>query len=284
MKDYFGYRNKIAVVTGSASGMGRAIVEMLVDLGAEVYALDWTEVSVSGIKSYIPTDLSNKASIDSAFEEIPAKIDKFFGCAGVSGQRHDYTTTMSINFIANKYITEEYLLDRMSVEGAIAYITSAGGLRWEKPDNIAEFISIVEAVGWNACIADIEDSGRKNQEGRFGYAMSKRALNYYVAYILPRFAEKKIRVNAILPGATKSGLTDDFAINTGGVENLIKFTGFAQRLAEAKEMGEPMIFLNSDMASYISGVLMDVDFGMNIRMVAGLATDIYGRRVPAKEV
>ena len=55
MKYYFGYQNKNVVVTGASSGMGKATAEMLVDLGAKVYALDWNECDVKGIKqlSYI---------------------------------------------------------------------------------------------------------------------------------------------------------------------------------------------------------------------------------------
>lgn len=47
MKDYLGYTGKVCVVTGAASGMGKATAEMLVDLGAMVYALDWAEVRKS---------------------------------------------------------------------------------------------------------------------------------------------------------------------------------------------------------------------------------------------
>ena len=49
MKDYLGYTGKVCVVTGAASGMGKATAEMLVDLGAMVYALDWAEVKVEGL-------------------------------------------------------------------------------------------------------------------------------------------------------------------------------------------------------------------------------------------
>ena len=68
MKDYFGYQGQIAVVTGAASGMGKATTEMLVDLGAKVYALDWQKVEVDGIEKYIHVDLSQKESIDQAFQ------------------------------------------------------------------------------------------------------------------------------------------------------------------------------------------------------------------------
>ena len=90
MKDYFGYAGKVCVVTGAASGMGKATAEMLVDLGAKVYALDWATVNIEGIEKYICTDLSQKDSIDKAFEAIPQQIDSFFGIAGVSGAKCDF--------------------------------------------------------------------------------------------------------------------------------------------------------------------------------------------------
>lgn len=83
MKDYFGYQDQVVVVTGAASGMGKATAEMLVDLGAKVYALDWQKVEVEGIEKQIQVDLSQKESIDQAFMNIPEHIHSFFGIAGV---------------------------------------------------------------------------------------------------------------------------------------------------------------------------------------------------------
>ncbi|MCD7808355.1 MAG: hypothetical protein LUH02_03355 [Erysipelotrichaceae bacterium] len=53
MKDYFNYEGKVCVVIGASSGMGKATVEFLVELGAIVYALDIQPVEVKGIKEYI---------------------------------------------------------------------------------------------------------------------------------------------------------------------------------------------------------------------------------------
>ena len=135
MKDYFGYQNKNVVVTGASSGMGKATAEMLVDLGAKVYALDWNECDVKGIRQYVHVDLSKKESIDQAMKELPSHIDSYFGIAGVSGMKNDFMTTVSIDFIANKYICEEYLIHAMSENGTIAFMTSTGGNGWEKEEN-----------------------------------------------------------------------------------------------------------------------------------------------------
>lgn len=127
MKDYLGYTGKVCVVTGAASGMGKATAEMLVDLGAMVYALDWAEVKVEGITAYLHTDLSKKESIDAAFAQIPDHIDCYFGIAGVSGLGTDFLTTTKIDLISNKYISECILPARMTEGGAIAYMTSTAG-------------------------------------------------------------------------------------------------------------------------------------------------------------
>ena len=77
MKDYFGYTDKVCVVTGASSGMGKATVETLVDLGAKVYAIDLNPCEVEGITEYIKCNLANKSEIDLAFEQIPEHIDCF---------------------------------------------------------------------------------------------------------------------------------------------------------------------------------------------------------------
>ena len=46
MKDYLGYKDKICVVTGAASGMGKATCEILLDLGAKVYAMDLAPITL----------------------------------------------------------------------------------------------------------------------------------------------------------------------------------------------------------------------------------------------
>ncbi len=268
MKDYFGYVGKICVVTGAASGMGKAAAEMLVDLGAKVYALDWADVNVEGIEKYIHTDLSQKESIDQAFQEIPNHVDSFFGIAGVSGAKCDFITTTKIDLISNKYICEEILSERMSEGGSIAFMTSTGGIGWEKEGNKKVYLPVLEAKGWGATVEVLEKSILSHLPGTLGYPFSKLAMNYYVAKLQKEFASKGIRVNAVLPGSTDTGLKDEFTNMAGGEEELLKHCGYAHRLAKSEEMGKPIVFLNSDMASYISGELMIVDYGSTIEETA----------------
>lgn len=268
MKDYFGYAGKICVVTGAASGMGKATAEMLVDLGAKVYALDWATVNIEGIEKYICTDLSQKDSIDKAFETIPQQIDSFFGIAGVSGAKCDFITTAKIDLISNKYICEEILVNRMSKGGSIAFMTSTGGIGWEKEGNKKVYLPLLKAKGWQASVEVLEKSILRHLPGTLGYPFSKLAMNYYVAQLQKEFASTGIRVNAVLPGSTDTGLKDEFTKMVGGETELLKHCGYAHRLAKSEEMAKPIVFLNSVMASYISGELMIVDYGSTIEETA----------------
>jgi len=278
MKDYFGYKDKVCVVTGSSNGMGKATAEMLVELGAKVYALSRRKSNIPGLAGDIICDVLHKDQIDAAFAQIPEQIDKFFGIAGVSGLHNTLVETFTINFVANKYITEEYLEKRMTDGGAIVYCTSSGGLGWELDNCKAEFIGLMDKVGWEETVVEVErmGDGMDHLPGPMYYGVSKRAMNYYVAHVIERFAKRKIRVNAILPMGTDTGLRDDFAEMAGDLESMIETgTGLAYRLSEPREMAEPMVFLGSDMASFLDGVLLSADYGMKIMIDAGMEPNIF---------
>ncbi|MBR3350432.1 MAG: SDR family oxidoreductase [Solobacterium sp.] len=271
MKDYFGYNEKICVVTGASSGMGKAAAEMLVDLGAKVYALDWNVCEVAGIEKFVKVNLAEKESIDACFAELPETIDCFFGIAGVSGIKTDFNTTMAIDLFANTYITEEYLTKRMGKGGAIAYITSTGGILWADEGNKKYYMPLIEAKGWENKKAVLEAMNLNALPGTLAYLLAKCAMNYYVAYQQSRMVEMGVRVNALLPGSTNTGMKDEFQLAAGGEDKLLASAGHAHILAVPEEMGEPVVFLNSNMARFISGELLVVDYGAVIEEQAGLA-------------
>ena len=279
MSDNLGYQNKAIVVTGAASGMGRALTEILVDLGASVYAVDRVDSPVEGVTESVIADLGDKASIDAAFARIPERIDAFFGIAGVSGVHNSFAETLTINFTANKHIADTYLVDRIVPGGSLAFVTSNGGLRWEKPEVREELAPFVHGGDWDDLVRVTEefDAELGGVPGSLGYILSKRALNYWVAEQVGRFADiGKIRVNAILPAMTVSGMLPEFTEMKGGREALEAGLGPAGRLAEAKEMAQVLAFLGSDLAGYVSGVHLSVDFGENAQQIAGLAPDRLG--------
>ena len=189
MRDYFNYTNKICVVTGASSGIGKATCNMLIDLGAIVYGIDRNPCEINGLKEFIQCDLSDKNSIDQAFTKLPNHIDSFFGVAGLSGAKTGYWTTFTVNFIANKYITDNYLVNRMTSGGSIAYVTSCGGLMWEKWKK--EYIKIMKAKTWEEMIKFMKKVSPKDGVGIMAYTLSKRAMNYYSSLMAIELGKKR---------------------------------------------------------------------------------------------
>lgn len=280
MKDYFGYKNKIFVVTGAASGIGKKTAELLIELDAEVYALDITKIELEGAKKFIEVDLSSKESIDLAMKQLPEHIDSFFGVAGLSGAKTNYYKTFTVNYIANKYITEEYLKNRMSAGGTIAYVTSTGGLYWDKYAH--EFENFTNAKTWDEMIEALHKQAKETTLGMMAYPLSKRALNYYMAKLAIELGPEKIRVNALLPGSTDTGMKKEFEVEAGGIDALVAETGTAKRLATPEEMAEPLIFLNSDMATFITGLPLIVDAGTNAMIKLKQKKDRMNMKVGSK--
>ena len=257
MKDYFGYKDNVCVVTGASSGMGEATARMLVDLGAKVYAIDMNECRVDWITEFIKCNLAKKEEIDEAFKKIPEHIDAFFGVAGLSGSKTDYRTTFDCNYTANMYITLNYLKNRMSKGGAIVYCTSTAGLEWKKFKR--EQNKVVHCKNWEE-VQEVTKKIANSAPSTFAYMYSKRCLSQFACEQAIEFAKNGIRVNNVLPGSTDTGMKQEFQDMVGGEEALIAEAGLAGRLATSEEMAAPMVFLNSDMASFTSGLDMVVDY------------------------
>lgn len=257
MKDYFGYNGKVCVVTGASSGMGKATVEMLVDLGARVYAIDLNPCEVVGIEKFIKCNLASKGEIDETFKQLPEKIDSFFGIAGLSGAKTDYRTTFDCNYTANMYITLNYLKERMQKGGAIVYCTSTAGLEWKKFKK--EQNKVVHSTTWEE-ITKVTSKLAANAPATFAYMYSKRCLSQFACEQSVEFAKLGVRMNNVLPASTDTGMKQEFQDMVGSEEGLIEQAGLANRLATSEEMAMPMVFLNSNMASFISGLDMVVDY------------------------
>ena len=273
------YRDKVCVVTGAASGIGLATVKLLLEEGAEVYALDLADVSIGNTLA-LTCDLTDKDSIDTAFEKIPDHIDCFFGVAGVSGAISNYHNTFTVNYIANKYITETHLKNRMGKGGSICYVTSTAGNHWHKYSK--EFQLFTRAKTWEEMINVLEYQAKADSIGVMAYPFSKRAMNHYMASLSVELAEKGIRVNALLPGATNTGMKKEFEASAGGADKLIAQAGMAKRLAEPEEMAKPLLFLNSNMASFISGICLNVDYCNEAMIKLGLKKDLLDVKVGSK--
>ncbi len=266
LKKLFGFDGKTVVVGGAASGMGKSACELLIELGAKVHAVDINPVDLPVEKSY-QTDLGDKDSIDNLINELPEKIDALFLCEGIAGFKGRELLVQKVNFYGQKYITE-CLLNRIVDHGSVTYISSVGGFGWQQIYTKA--VELINLPSWEDAMKWYEEHHKDIESS---YVFAKQCLLSYVTYKChsKEFIERKIRINAINPGDTTTGLTDDFNKSTSPngdaiegaamIENIFlkSWNGYA---AEPKDMGYPMVVVGSDICSYMSGQLIYIDYGL----------------------
>ena len=277
MKDFLGYAGKVCVVTGASSGMGRALAEMLVDCGAVVWTASRGEADIAGQAGWIRLDQASRTSIDEAFASLPEQIDCFFGVAGVSGVKNDFVDTFTIDFVANKYLLDTYMPNRMVPGGSITFVTSTAGVRWAKEELIDEYREIVEADGWDAAIEAIHELDMDDAGGNMAYMLAKRAMNYLVASKAAEFAERDVRINAVLPCSTGSRfMTEFYEVMPSAKKQFEQSVGNGKPIADPSVMGKACLYLGSELAEYVSGHCLVVDWGLEAATLTGQVMDMLG--------
>jgi len=251
MADVLGYSGKVCVITGAASGMGAAAAELLIELGAEVHALDIGDVTAP-VKQAIHTNMMDKASVDAAIAQLPAEIDVLFNCAGVPSPPTPSFETVMINFVGLRHLTDA-LLPRIRSGGSINSISSTAGMGWKA--NLETVRTFLE----NESFESMEAWLKENAQGD-GYGFSKQALIVYTQLLAGPLARREIRINCISPSPTDSNFMTELT-KTIPKEAIEGFAPAHGRFAPPAEMGKALVMLGSDLASFVSGVNLPVDYG-----------------------
>lgn len=273
LKKLFGYEGKNVVITGSASGMSKAATELLIELGANVYAIDINPVCLPVTKSW-QADLSKKEEIDRVINELPDKIDALFLCHGIAFFPGKELLVQKVNFYGQKYMTEK-LLERIRDHGSVTYISSVGGFGWQQV--YEKCVELINLPTWEEAMKWYEEHPELIASA---YVFAKQCLESYVTYkcMSKEFIDRKIRLNAINPGDTTTGLTEDFNRSTSPkgdlkegeemISNIFlkSWNGYA---ASPKDMGYPMVVIGSDICSYMSGQLIYIDYGLTSSWTSG---------------
>jgi NAD(P)-dependent dehydrogenase (short-subunit alcohol dehydrogenase family) len=253
LRDLLRYENRRVIVTGCASGMGRATAALLLELGARVQGLDFRQSDLK-LDSFNTVDLREPASIERVARAIGGKIDALFNCAGV-GPTFSTLDKMKVNFIGTRYLTE-LVLPLMAAGGAIASIASTAAMGWSRRIPLHKrFLAntgYAEAVRWAE--ENLETVGE-------GYGFSKEAIVVWTLAQSQKLIKRGIRINCVLPGLTQTPmLTDQIAVNTSRevLEGVIQPIG---RPATPDEQAFPLVMMNSAAAGYVNGAALNVDGG-----------------------
>ena len=254
------YQGKRVVVTGCFSGMGEAAARELVALGAEVHGLDYKQ-STLDLASFTHVDLRDGKSIDAAAEKIGGRVDALFNCAGVP-YSFDRMDVMKVNILGTKRLTDK-LLPYMGQGSAIASIASLAGGGWAR--NLALYQELLAIDGFDDGVAWVEANWDRIPDA---YGMSKEAVIAWTMQSSVALSRKGIRINCIMPGQTQTPMMDEFE-KSFSADLLDASTFPSGRRSQPIEQAKPLIFLNSDEASYVNGASLLVDGGYMAATMTG---------------
>lgn len=258
------YDDKTVMVTGCASGIGAATVNELLRLGASVIGLDIVD-PLRGMGDdvvFIRTDIGDPASIDAAVPQVDRPIAALFNCAGITGV-NPVEQVVRVNFLGLRRLSRR-VAEQMAAGSSIASVASVGGSRWEQ--NLYAVREFLDSPTWDASLSWCDR--HPEQFGHGAYGFTKQCIIVYTKMECVELASRGIRINTISPGITDTPMIADSGA-VGGLSYMDAFPRPLGRNATAAEQARAMVFLNSDAASYITGVDLPVDAGLLGGVAAG---------------
>ena len=237
--------NKVAIITGGASGIGRATAEKFVQEGAQVIIWDLDETRGNALAKelgakFIKVNTSNYNEIEVAAK----KVNDEFGRIDI--------------LINNAGITRDSTVKKMTIEQwqQVIDVNLSGVFYCSKI--ISEYMV---ANGWGRIINASSVVGLYGNFGQANYVATKSGLIGMTKTFAREFGRKGITVNAIAPGFIS---TEMVAAMPEEVLAGMKAKVPIGRLGEPKEIANAYCFLASDEASYINGHTLSVDGGMTV--------------------
>ena len=248
------YENKIAVVTGGATGVGAALIEQLRAAGAaHIVALD-IKPCRGPVDETIAVDLSDPLAIDEAVTRLPETIDVLFNNAGVAATLPP-EIVMAVNVFAPRRLISA-LQHRMPPSSAVVITASSAGGGY--PEHLADIQELLGIDDWQAALEWVAQRPALTNNP---YGFSKECAQVLTLQWATPLARNGIRINSVCPGIIDTPLLADFNASMGEpiIEWMVSQSG--GRRAAPAEVASVLAFLGSDAARYVSGTNMLVDNG-----------------------
>jgi NAD(P)-dependent dehydrogenase (short-subunit alcohol dehydrogenase family) len=246
---------KVAIITGAGSGIGRASALLFASEGAKLVIGDKADSIHETAKMVTEaggtvTAMQMDAGVEGDVEKMVATaissyggLDIAFANAGISGGMEGVFET-----------TPEHMAEvlRVNLIGPMLMVKHAGKRMWDQGRG-------------GSIILTASVAGIRSGAGGPSYSASKAGVINLAQTSAQQLSETGVRVNAICPGLTETGMTKptfDYARDKG-VEDKIGRLNPLRRAAQPVELANVALFLASDQSSYVNGQAIAVDGGLS---------------------
>jgi NAD(P)-dependent dehydrogenase (short-subunit alcohol dehydrogenase family) len=242
--------DKVAVITGAASGIGRATARRFATEGASVVVADFDDVNGPEIAKeidglFVKVNVADEASVVAMYDqtvEVYGGIDILFNNAGISPADDDSILTTGLDAwkrVQDVNLTSVYLCCRFG----IPHLQARGG---GSIINTASFVAVLGSA-----------------TSQISYTASKGGVLAMSRELAVQFAREKIRVNALCPGPVNTPLLIElFAKDPERAARRLVHVPMG-RFGEPEEIANAVLFLASDDASFVTATTFMVDGGIH---------------------
>lgn len=245
------FEEKVALVTGGGSGLGRACSQLLAGRGARVVVADVDDEggaatvaeceAAGGEATYVRTDVTKEAEVAAAVAaavEGWGRLDVAINNAGINGPTKPVA---------------DYTLEEWNAVMAVNLNGIFLGLRHEVPQMLRQ--------GGGAIVNTSSGAGLVGFALLPAYVASKHAVLGLTKAAALAYVQAGVRVNAVCPGSTRTPLLEGFMAQSPEIERAMEQSAPIGRLARPEEIAEAMVWLCSDAASFVVGHALSVDGG-----------------------
>ncbi|BCV36869.1 MULTISPECIES: 3-oxoacyl-ACP reductase FabG [Shewanella] len=236
---------KIALVTGASRGIGKSIATTLAEAGATVFGTATSERGAEAISAYLGDkgqglvlNVTDPQSVENLFASIKEKagdVDILVNNAGIT--RDNLLMRMK----------EDEWQDILDTNLTSLFRLSKPVMRSMMKKRHGRIINIGSVVG------------TMGNAGQVNYSAAKAGLIGFTKSLAREVASRQITVNAIAPGFIQTDMTDEL---TEDQQQAIMSQVPMERLGQAQEIANAVLFLASDAAAYITGETLHVNGGM----------------------